>query len=65
MNPRRATESGHHQPRVIGEDQPISLPRVMQRLARRIFSERWSGFLERGKRIDTWQQCQLNRKKGG
>jgi len=51
MNPGRAAESRHDQPGVVGEDQPVPVPRIMQRLAGRIFSECWCVFLERGKYI--------------
>ena len=61
MHPGRAAESRHHQPRIIGEDQPFLQPRVVQRLAGRIFSECWRAFFERGKRFDVRQQSQFNR----
>src|SRR6266849_3284757 len=51
MNAWRAAESRHDEPRVVGEDQSVLKPRVMQRLAGRIFGECWSVFLERGKRM--------------
>ena len=60
MHSGRTPESRHDQTRVIGEDQPLSVPRVMQRLAGRVFCECWSVFFERGKHIETRQQCQIN-----
>ena len=60
MNPGSTAESRHDQSRVIGEDQAVPMPRVVQRLACRIFGECRSVLLERGKRIETRQQCQFN-----
>jgi len=62
MNSGRTAESRHDKPRVIGEDQPVRVTRVMQCLACRVFSECWSVFRERGKRIEIRQQCQINHK---
>ena len=63
MNPGRTAESRHGQPRVIREDQPAPVPRVMQRLACRVFGQRWSVFFERGKRIEIRQQRKFNWKR--
>ena len=60
MNSGRTAESGHGETRVIREHKSLPVPRVMQRLACRVFGERRGVFFKRGKGIEIRQQRQLN-----
>jgi hypothetical protein len=64
MHTGRTAESGHYQPGVISEYEPIRVPRVIQRLARRIFRKSWRIFLKRRKLIEARQQFQFERNCG-
>lgn len=55
VHSRCASESWNNEPRVIRENKPVDLPRIVQRLPRRVFGKSGSIFLESRKRCEPRQ----------